>query len=239
MYIQITSKCNMKCLHCCYSCNSKGKHMDFEDVMKALYIAKDYSDSVSIGGGEPTLHPRFFDILRHSLRMFDYVWMATNGSKTKIMFRLYDILTGNDYNEDIENEYDCIYQENKLAVALSQDYFHAPINQRVVDLWTRRAKSSGYNSNGFEIRDVTTSNAGVIGQGRAKRTGNYQTTKDCVCPDLFIGADGNIKLCGCTKSPIIGHIYTGILPEHEDKLQDEGYLYTNCYKTLGRKESEL
>lgn len=205
--------------------------MAFEDVMKALYIAKDYTDCISIGGGEPTLHPRFFDILRHSLKMFDYVWLATNGSKTKKMYRLADILTGNDFQDD---DYESIYQEDKLGVALSQDYFHDEIDRRIVDLWTRKR-----GKHGFEIRDVTTSRAGIIGQGRAKRTGNYQTVKDCVCPSLFIGSDGNIKLCGCTKSPIIGNINTGIFSEHQEKLEDEGYKYTNCYKTLGKKESEL
>lgn len=235
MYLQITTKCNMKCAHCCYSCGKNGKHMDYHVAVQAIQFAREYDDMIAIGGGEPTLHPRFFDILRMCLDSFDYVWMATNGSKPRKMWRLRDIIDGEDYRDDEEG----IYQEGKLSVALSQDYFHAPIDERIVKYWTERASK---RVSGYEIRNVTQSNSGVIAQGRAKRTGSGWNEKDCVCPDLVIQPSGKVKLCGCTGSPVIGDVWYGIEEKWQAVINDDGddtdYQDCKCYKGLkgGKKK---
>jgi len=254
MYLQITTKCNMTCAHCCYSCNRKGKHADYSTVIDAIAFCRSMNDEViSIGGGEPTLHPRFFDILKRCLDDFNYVWFATNGSQTKTMFRLADILDGNDYGDNQNNPYNPdtdedsyyewqdehfngIQQENKLTVALSQDYFHNPIDDRIVDIWTKRANKHS-RSSGYEIRNVTQSRNGIIKQGRAIRTGNWQDDKGCVCPDIIVKPDGSLRPCGCTKSPRIGDIWNGIDEKWKDIIQnDEGYRDTNCYKGINHKK---
>lgn len=225
MYLQITNKCNMRCAHCCYSCNSHGKHMDFQTALHAIGFATDYgTDTISIGGGEPTLHPRFFDILKECLREFDYVWMATNGSKTKIMYRLASIIENRDY----ENFEYGIFQEDKLSVALSQDCFHDPIDERIVSLWEKRSQSRNGH---YEIRNVTHSMSGVAAQGRAKRTGSGWG-EHCVCTDHVIRPDGSVKMCGCTGAPIIGDIWNGIDDKWDPVLQSEKYLNSNCYRDV-------
>lgn len=248
MYLQITTKCNMTCDHCCYSCNKNGKHADWETVVDMVSFARDWTESISIGGGEPTLHPRFFDILKMCLEDFDYVWMASNGSQTNIMYRLADIIDGNDYpgcecsEEDIDNGncacYDKgIHQEDKLSVALSQDWFHDPINERIVDLWTSRANVHRHSH--FEIRDVTRSEKGIIKSGRAIRTYTWQDEEGCICSDILIRPDGKIKLCGCTKSPIIGDIWSGIEEKWEKIIQeDEGYQDVNCFRGIGESNND-
>ncbi len=244
MYLQITTKCNMKCAHCCYSCGKNGKHMPYETAVDAITFCRDHDGMISIGGGEPTLHPRFFDILKFCLQDFDYVWMATNGSKTKIMWRLANIIDGEDLPEGIDPDdeiayekacEDSIYQENKLTVALSQDYFHSPINQRIIDLWTRRAGQHRSHS-GFEIRNVTSSYKGVIKAGRAKRTGNYQDEEGCPCSDIMIKPNGDIKMCGCSNSPKIGDIWIGFEDKWEGVMQTDKFRNTNCYKSLKGKD---
>jgi hypothetical protein len=245
-YLQITTKCNMSCSHCCYSCGKNGKHGDYYTILRGIEFARDMGDeSISIGGGEPTLHPRFFDILRKCMQNFDYVWMATNGSKTKSMYRLSSILNDCDYeNFDCtcseEDGYCQCYDnpeiignsENRLSVALSQDYFHDQIDSRIVDLWTKRANQ--HTNNRYEIRNVTNSYIGVIGQGRAKKNG--YDGKHCVCPDIIIKPDGKIRLCGCTKSPVIGDVFYGIEKKWEDIIyNDDGYNNEKCYKGIGKK----
>lgn len=262
MYLQITTKCNMRCPHCCYSCSMRGKHADFNTIVDSITFIRDtYGDeSISIGGGEPTLHPRFFDILKICLEDFDYVWMATNGSQTDVMYRLANIIDQNDYpqedcdcaerhGDDFEEMYgecmcyekieygaDCIYQENKLSVALSQDRFHDPIDERVVDMWTRRANQHKHSH--FEIRNVSNSHNGVIAEGRAKRTGSGWA-EGCVCSDILIKPDGKLKLCGCLRSPVIGDVWAGIEDKWANVIQeDEGYQGTNCYKDIDNKPSK-
>ena len=246
MYLQITTKCNMKCSHCCYSCNMWGKHADFNTVVDSIAFAREWNnETISIGGGEPTIHPRFFDILKICLQDFDYVWMATNGSQTDSMYRLDNILNQCDYPEcDCETElgeedyekYGClchekmdldsIYQKDKLSVALSLDCFHEPINENIEKLWRNQANIHRYSH--FEIRDVSHS---VIAEGRAKKTGSGWE-EGCVCSDIIIKPDGKLKLCGCNKSPIIGDVWSGFSSEYENIFENEKYNDERCYKAL-------
>ena len=243
MYLQITTKCNMACAHCCYSCTKRGKHADYNTLLQAINFASDYdNETISIGGGEPTLHPRFFDILAECLTMFDYVWLATNGSQTDTMFRLSNILEGDDYpdceysEEDIENDFchrydNAIYQENKLGVALSQDHFHDLIDQRIIDIWRRNAHR--HTRSGYEIRDVSRH---VINQGRAVKTQTGQE-KGCPCSDLVIKPNGKIRACGCTRSPCIGDIWDGVNSQWEELIYThEDFNNERCYKSIKPKD---
>jgi len=247
MYLQITTRCNMTCAHCCYSCApGKGKHGEYNTIIAAIAYAREQGEeSISIGGGEPTLHPRFFDILRHCLNDFDYVWLATNGSNTKAMYRLHNIIQGCDY-ESFEREDYCtceeteectcepsgiIYQEDKLSVALSQDHFHErdKVSQRIVDLWTRQANQHRHSH--YEVRNL---NNNVAGQGRAAKTGSGWG-EHCVCEDFILRPDGKIKLCGCTHSPIIGDVWHGVAAKWQDKIDSDKFQDSRCYQALKRR----
>lgn len=246
MYLQLTTKCNMSCQHCCYSCSMRGKHGDYDTLHEALIFIAGYDDeAIALGGGEPTLHPRFFDLLAHSLERFNYVWFATNGSQTEAMERLAHIIEGNDYESfddyctcETDEERDCcscldqapiIYQEGKLTVALSQDSYHDPIDERIIRLWSSRAVQ--HRRSHYEIRNVTNSYRGLIGQGRAKKLG--YSSEGCVCADLLVKPDGQIRLCGCTRSPVIGDIWSGITYEYQElTANSEGYQDHRCCKHL-------
>lgn len=249
MYLQITTKCNMACQHCCYSCKpGKGIHMSWDTAIDAINFASGYTSSISIGGGEPTLHPRFFDILERCLDTFDYVWMATNGTQTKTMWRLANIIDGCDYKsfevedyctcETEEEREDCtcepdglIYQEEKLGVALSLDWAHnsqkVTPKQSIVDLWERRARAHGYSH--FEIRNVFDSRSGAAAQGRAKTTG-AGWGEHCVCPGEMIKPDGSLRLCGCDRQKSAGDIWHGYTEKAEKIMNSERYQNTNCIR---------
>lgn len=50
MVIRITSKCNMRCAHCCYSCSpNKGQHMDMWTFYAAVRFASNYDDEYDTG----------------------------------------------------------------------------------------------------------------------------------------------------------------------------------------------
>lgn len=226
-YLQITTRCNMACAHCCYSCApNKGKHGDYQLLRDAINFAWEQdSGALSIGGGEPTIHPRFFDLLKHAVNMdFDYIWMATNGKKTKAALRLADIMLGQDL-DNFDYDEDCCYDDcimvdnNRFTVALSQDPWHDPIERRVVDTWRRHK---------WEIRNVSLSRDGAVAVGRAKRT-RVGSANHCVCSDLIIKPDGTLRLCGCTNAPKIGDIWSGIESRWEDFMQTDDFMDTNCF----------
>jgi hypothetical protein len=226
--------------------------MDYQVAYDAIQFVREEfgEESISIGGGEPTLHPRFFDILNQCLLNFDYVWMATNGSKTKIMHRLANIIDNCDY-ESFEKEDYCscgdpdgecycepqglIYQEGKLSVALSRDSFHDDIDPRIVALWKSRSDN---RRDHYEIRNTQNSVGGVIAEGRAAKTGSGWNTDDCVCPSYLIRPDGKIKACGCKIAPIIGNIRDGIEDKWKEAIESEDFRWSECYKSYLRRINE-
>lgn len=216
--------------------------MDYGDALDALSFASRYDDTLTFGGGEPTLHPRFWDILRSALWTFDYVWFASNGSKRKTMMRLAAILD-NGYDEFCPEDDEPIQlsREDQLTVALSTDHFHNRdmVNDEVWDHWHRRAGLGYRGATGYELRNVTQQMDGVAGVGRAKKTGSGWADR-CVCSDNIIRPDGSIKLCGCPSSPIIGSVRMGITDEWQKKmLRLERYQDTKCYKAFQRRIHEL
>ena len=234
----------MNCAHCCYNCTMRGRHGKYSTIIDAINFAwnMEGGESIAIGGGEPTLHPYFFDILERCLSVFSYVWMATNGSQTDKMFRIANIINDEDYPdcECTEDEIDSgyctcydkgIYSNGKLSVELSQDYFHDEIDQRIINIWNRNRLTH------FGIRDVTKSNSGIAGQGRAKITGSGWSDH-CVCSDIIIKPSGKLKLCGCTNSPYIGDIWKGVMPKYEKIIyENESFNDERCYKAINKKEN--
>ena len=79
-WLEVTSQCNLTC-EGCYHENIKGAHKTLEEIEEEFKTIKRLrkTDSVSIAGGDPLLHPQILDIVRMVRR---YGWkpiMNTNG----------------------------------------------------------------------------------------------------------------------------------------------------------------
>ena len=188
MYIQITTKCNMSCRHCAYSCGPRGRDMTREIFIKSLAVCENYGEIVAIGGGEPTIHPQFWEFIGLSLGADTEgpPWMATNGKITKTALVLARMA-----------------RKGIIAVDLSLDPWHDKIDERVITAFTKGKKDhylSGSNSEDYRgIRDITKSRDGVpVAQGRGRKN-QYAlgSIPGCVCEDIFINPLGDIFACGC------------------------------------------
>lgn len=209
MYIQITTRCNMTCAHCCYGCTAQGEDM----TMRVFKAAVAMDTSVSIGGGEPTLHPRFWQMLRHCLASPDveYVWLATNGGKTEDALALARLA-----------------KHGVIGVDLSRDPWHAPIDPRVVKAFTRE-KQHGYSDRDHNdhraIRTVTS----LIEAGRCDFG-----DPGCPCSERLVEPSGRIRFCGCADAPVIGHVLTGISEEFVDGEFGECHRQVHARKDTDR-----
>ncbi|UOX39923.1 radical SAM protein [Vibrio phage V-YDF132] len=123
MYIQITTACTMSCAHCLFSCGTdriKVEHMPMRTFKRCLQIAENHGDAIALGGGEPTDHPKFWQMLGLAIVAGEHCWMATNGHKTDTALALLGLSSGSE----------------KLRVVLSQDEWHDPIDKSVVTAYT-------------------------------------------------------------------------------------------------------
>ncbi len=179
MYIQITTRCNMFCEHCCMAATAEGKDMDIETFKKAI----EYDDYITIGGGEPTIHPKFWEFIGLALGFGEYVWLATNGSQTQTAIALARMA-----------------KRGVIGCALSQDSYHDVIDEVVIKAFTKYNQT---DNDQREIRDVTSRE---INGGRC----DFGRDDSCACPDLVCEPDGTIKACGCDNAPSFGNINSEI-----------------------------
>lgn len=202
MYIQITTRCNMRCAHCCYSCTTRGQDMPLETFRNALKCS---DDMIALGGGEPTIHPLFWQMLGESLAAVDEtVWLATNGKETQTAVALARMA-----------------KKGIIGCALSLDEYHSPIDEKVIAAFTRNngPMNVGYSRedthDGREIRDVS---------GKEVRAGRCKTgTDECCCSELIVKPDGSVYGCGCKGAPCFGNVNT------EVTIPDE-WQYGECYR---------
>jgi organic radical activating enzyme len=208
MYLQITKKCNFHCEHCCYRCTMDGQHMTRRVWRKAIEFAKDFDSSVSIGGGEPTLHPQFWEILGLCIGSFEYVWLATNGSQTDTSLALANLA-----------------KKGAIGCDLSQDDWHDPIDQRVVNAFTENAFE---NKNDYRhIRNVGDFTEDLAPWRNPKDGGNKE---NCPCSEPVIQTNGKIRFCGCLDAPIVGDVFKGFSITTENEEGDNVLCLGECWK---------
>ena len=162
-------------------------------TLETFKNALDYTDYVSLGGGEPTIHPKFWEFFGLALgHCSEGLWLATNGSMTEIALTLAKIA-----------------KKGVIGCSLSRDEWHDPIDQRVVDAFKVSKISQWEQTNdGREIRTITS----PVVSGRQK-TG----TDDCICEGLFVAPNGDVKPCGCLDAPVIGNVNTGFEYDGEER----------------------
>lgn len=84
----ITRRCNYDCSYCWPSVhNNVEPHHAYEKIIQTIDKAVDEwaeGDSIrwNFGGGEPTMHPQFMDILQHLGSKDQWVLVTTNGSRS-------------------------------------------------------------------------------------------------------------------------------------------------------------
>ena len=80
LFFEITNRCNLNCAHCGSSCTSKGESLTVIDVKTALRPIPQDKPTICLTGGEPMLHPQFFDIAE-CVQSMGFVWgMTTNAT---------------------------------------------------------------------------------------------------------------------------------------------------------------
>ncbi|QWS69896.1 radical SAM protein [Vibrio phage vB_VpS_PG28] len=180
MYIQITTVCGMTCKHCIFACGTdliRAEHMPRHTFKRCLALANNLGSSVSLGGGEPTDHPKFWEYLGLSLGAdVEHVWLATNGMNTEIAVALAGLAQGS----------------SKFGVALSQDEWHDPIDPMVRKV---------FEDKGCEIRTVNR----LADHGSAYENGIGDEC-NCLCGGALVRPNGNLYPCACSNAPLLCNV---------------------------------
>jgi sulfatase maturation enzyme AslB (radical SAM superfamily) len=169
----------------------------------ALQLAAERGEYITFGGGEPTLHPKFWEFLglamaqRH--RLDDVPYVITNGSETQTALALAELA-----------------RNGALNVDLSQDEYHDYIRAEVVAAFGPSKAQLIYGRYRDEhdrrgIRRVTR----IVKRGRAQANGIYTQEDACCCEDLFVSPAGKLFCCGCQNLPF-GTVFDPAIPEDSE-----------------------
>ena len=80
LFFEITSRCNLRCKHCGSVCTSIGQSLSVQDVESTLASVQPDHPMIYLTGGEPLLHPDFFEIAKR-IRSMGFSWgMTTNAT---------------------------------------------------------------------------------------------------------------------------------------------------------------
>ena len=86
--LDLTNRCNLQCPICFANANASGYVYEptFDEVVGMLEVLRNQlpvpTKAVQFSGGEPTVYPRFFDVIKRASEMgFAQVQIATNGIK--------------------------------------------------------------------------------------------------------------------------------------------------------------
>ena len=78
MILAITSRCIMNCSHCLSNCLPEGVDMQ-PDIFEQFLKFNHPHIPILISGGEPTLHPNWFDMTQTLLEKGYYTILLSNG----------------------------------------------------------------------------------------------------------------------------------------------------------------
>ncbi len=98
--LDLTSACNFRCPHCVDSgIINTGESLDLNTIRQSIDMLKDKGllSVILIGGGEPTLHRDFEEIVRFSKERRLQVGIATNGSRLERVEKVADLLEDGDW----------------------------------------------------------------------------------------------------------------------------------------------
>lgn len=232
-YIQITNRCNMRCPHCCFACTSRGSDMSKDDFYAAIRLAKENDEPVTIGGGEPTLHPLFKDFILHAQWELAYLgWsfgspavaVITNGSNTEISLTLARLA-----------------ETGTISATVSHDEYHDPVDERVYAAFQRKP-ANPHNprpEDEHDHRGVNGYGGLIIPVGRAKQWGTHPTAR-CACPDIFITPKGKVYPCACRKT-CLGHVSGEVILtdyQHEGMCENSDH-YKDAVKKAAEKMKKI
>lgn len=182
----------MQCDHCAFSCTKIGKDMSRKVFMKALERFSGHH--ITLGGGEPTLHPLFMEFFGHAICEAEGLFMVTNGTNSALSLKLLNFAKQVErYMFDIELSLDCYHE-------------YTMVDQDVIRAFDRAKR-------------IRTVEGKVVKTGRAALTGAWDEddVRECVCDDLVIEPDGEVFSCGC-RQHYIGNIMNKVFHAEEYQI---------------------
>jgi MoaA/NifB/PqqE/SkfB family radical SAM enzyme len=207
-WLEITSKCQLECMHCYAESGPQGTHgslstgqwMDVIDQLVGVGV-----QSVQFIGGEPTLHPGFRKLLLHALDRRLEVEVYTN--LVKVPESLWDVLThprvslATSYYSSNPKAHNAVTMRSShartranIGRALS---LKIPLRVGIVSIRNeQRVEEARDELRGLGVSDVGVDRWRGVGRGSRDHKPRYgELCGHCTGPVLAVLPDGDVQPC--------------------------------------------
>jgi len=201
MYIEITTRCNMKCAHCARDANEIGEDMTLDIFKQAIEVCVNLNaSSITLGGGEPTIHPEFMEMLNYAIETIGkkaVISIITNGSMIDISMKLADMADA-----------------GLIHTEVSVDDYHDKIDNIVIDRFAKIKQFSFFKNNAHKVRQI-------IKAGRGKDI--IGAVDGCMSGIIHINTNGDVYTCGCLTEHL-GTVFNYEIPQIDcSSMQTDEY----------------
>ncbi len=140
LYIELSNVCNTRCVYCPYPSYRFDEPFLREDVLEKIIesLSNQPVDKIIIGGGEPTLHPKFDAFTRQLKDCTKFLSVVTNGQWTDV--RITDALADGTFDL-VEVSVDAGGKEEYEKARPGAHYDRLLDNLRMLDLVKRESRS--------------------------------------------------------------------------------------------------
>jgi MoaA/NifB/PqqE/SkfB family radical SAM enzyme len=227
LWLDLTRKCQLECLHCYNSSGPDGNHgtMTRNDWFSVLDQAiRTGIEMIQLIGGEPTMHPDFAELVNHGLTIGLKVEVFSNLVHIKPewweLFQRPGMSLATSYYSDDATEHDGItrrdsHRKTRANIARAVD-LGIPLRTGVI------AVNPGQRT-GEAVIDLTAIGVKSVGTDRVRHFGRGQQEHACGdvselcghCGDgrAAIGPDGTVTPCIMSSWLKVGNVKTASLPD--------------------------
>lgn len=118
--LEITSACNLDCPMCFAASGPGGSHLTLDECRRAidrLVEVEGQPEILQLSGGEPTIHPQFFEIFEYACAQpIDIVMINTNGIRLAHDQQFLDRVAEQKHRAEIYLQFDGVNDESALAL---------------------------------------------------------------------------------------------------------------------------
>lgn len=162
----------------------------FAEAIQFYSVVRNFRvEMIALGGGEPTLHPKFWEFLEEAKRVV-CLFIDQRGWSEEDEVRQHIQITTNAVDEQVTDR----LIDSGVSVYISDSEWHR-----------KARRMAGYDSrpSAALLAQVgmfgVTRTEQVVPQGRAKALPAYVQHKRCVCPSIDVDVKGRVWACGCRK----------------------------------------
>ncbi len=228
LWLEVTDKCNMTCLHC-YAESSPNKpltqSMRYSDWCNCLKDARNLEcESVMFIGGEPTLYPQLADLILFAYKLgYSKISVATNGlfigsrikevvksSKATLVYSIYS--TNNHYHDYITTKRGSLSKSLiNIAWALENQVDVAANIIQMDNNQENTKKTIEYLTN-IGVKDIRLDRIRNVGRGSEYRRDINKAELCGACGNerLRVSSSGHVFRCVFDRQRPLGHHSEGL-----------------------------